>query len=99
MARLALNGGAAIDFSTSHWQGLDALAAAPYFAALGWQQTTLSGLQGGRNGNLVELITHPLWNTDPGNGHPQLEAAIADGFAAGITVRTRSLFEILRRPF
>ncbi len=99
MARLALNVGASIDFSESYWQGLDTLAATPYFAALGWQQTELSGLQGGRRGNVVELIAHPLWSTDPANRHPRLEAAIAEGRAAGLTVQTRSLFEVLRRPF
>jgi len=99
MARLALNADVAIDFSESYWHGLDSLAAAPYFAALGWQQTRLSGLHGGLRGNVVELITHPLWSTDPANRYPQLEAAIAEGLAAGLTVRTRSLFEVLRRPF
>ena len=99
MARLALDATAAIDFNEPYWRGLDALAATPYFAALGWQQTTLAGLQGGRYGNVVEVITHPLWSADPANRHPQLDAAIAEGLAAGRTVRTRSLFEVLRRPF
>ena len=99
MARLALNANVAIDFSESYWRGLDTLAAAPYFAALGWQQAELSGLQGGLRGNVVELITHPLWSTDSANRYPQLEAAIAEGLAAGLIVRTRSLFEVLRRPF
>ena len=66
LARLALDVTAAIDFSVPYWHGLDAAAAAPYFAASpGWQPTSIAGLQAGRRGNVVEIITHPLWNTDP----------------------------------
>ena len=98
IARLALDSTAPIDFSVSYWQGLDTAVAGPYFAALpGWQQMTIAGLQAGRRGNVVEIITHPLWDCDP-NG-PYLKAAYAQAVAGGNKVRFKSLFEVLRRPF
>lgn len=100
LARLALDPTAAIDFSVSYWLGLDAAAAAPYFAASpGWQLTSVAGLQAGRRGNVVEIITHPLWSTDPNYFGPQLAAAYAQATAAGCQVTFKSIFEVLRRPF
>ena len=100
LARLALDPTAPIDFSVPYWQGLDAAAAGPYFAAMpGWQPVTLRGLQAGRRGNLVEIITHPLWNTDPNFSGPQFAAAYAQAIAAGCQVTMKSIFEVLRRPF
>lgn len=100
VARLALDPNAPIDFTESYWQGLDAAVAGPYFAAMpGWQQTTFAGLQAGIRGHVVEIITHPLWNSDPNGFGPQLAAAHAQAVAAGNQVRFKSLFEVLRRPF
>ena len=100
LARLALDATTTIDFSAPYWLGVDAAAAGPYFAALpGWQQTTFGGLQAGRRGNQVEIITHPLWNTDPNHAGPQLAAAYAQAVAAGCEVTMKSVFEVLRRPF
>ncbi len=100
LARLALDSAAPIDFSVPYWQGLDAAAAGPYFAAMpGWQPVTFGGLQAGRRGNQVEIITHPLWNTDPNFAGPQLANAYAQAVAAGCQVTMKSLFEVLRRPF
>ena len=102
IARLALDPTSPIDFSVSYWQGLDAAVAGPYFAAMpGWQQTTIAGLQAGSHDNVVEIITHPLWDTDPNRFGPQLAAAHAQVVAAGnqVQVRFKSLFEVLRRPF
>jgi Lhr-like helicase len=100
LARLALDPAAPIDFSVPYWQGLDAAAAAPYFAAMpGWQSVTFGGLQAGRRGNQVEIITHPLWNTDPNFAGPQLAAGYAQAVAAGCQVTMKSIFEVLRRPF
>lgn len=100
LARLALSASAQIDFTVPYWQGLDAAAAGPYFAAMpGWQRQTYAGLQGARRGNQVEIITHPLWITDPNFFGPQLAAAHAQAIAAGCQVATKSIFEVLRRPF
>lgn len=89
---------APIDFSVSYWQGLDAAVAGPYFAAMpGWQQTTIAGLQAGHRGNVVEIITHPLWNRD--RSSPYLTAAHAQAVSGGNQVQFKSLFEVLRRPF
>jgi hypothetical protein len=100
IARLALDPAAAIDFSVSYWQGLDAAVAGPYFAATpGWRHTTIAGLQAGTRGNVVEIITHPLWNCEPSRFGPQLAAAHAQALARWNQVRFKSLFEVLRRPF
>ena len=100
LARLALDPNAQIDFSVSYWQGLDAAAAGPYFAAMpGWQRLTYGVLQAGRRGNQVEIIIHPLWNTDPNHFGPQLAGAYALAVAAGCQVTVKSIFEVLRRPF
>jgi hypothetical protein len=101
LARLALNPAAPIDFTVPYWQGMDAAAAAPYFAAMpGWQQVTFAGLQAGRSGNRAEIIAHPLWNMDPNFFGRQLGAAYAQAFQAGCQqVTVKSLFEVLRRPF
>jgi DEAD/DEAH box helicase domain-containing protein len=100
LARLALDPTAPIDFSVSYWQGLDAAATGPYFAAMpGWQPVTFGSLQAGRRGNQVEIVTHPLWNTDPNFAGPQLATAYAQAVAAGCHVTMKSIFEVLRRPF
>jgi Lhr-like helicase len=100
LARLALDVNAAIDFSVPYWQGVDAAAAGPYFAAMpGWQQFVLGGLQAGRRQNQVEIITHPLWSTDPAHFGPQLANAYAQAATAGWRVTAKSIFEVQRRPF
>jgi hypothetical protein len=100
LARLALDPAAPIDFTVPYWQGMDAVAAGPYFAATGWQQVTFAGLQAGRRGSRAEIIAHPLWNTDPNFFGRQLAAAYAQAVAAGCQqVMIKSIFEILRRPF
>ena len=100
VARLTLDPSAPVGFTVSYWQGLDAAVAGLYFAAMpGWQQITIAGLQAARHGNVVEIITHPLWDTDPNRFGPQLAAAHAQAVAAGNQVRFKSLFEVLRRPF
>ena len=101
LARLALDPAAPIDFTVPYWQGVDAAAAAPYFAAMpGWQQVTFAGLQAGRRGNRAEIIAHPLWNTDPNLFGQQLGVAYAQAVGAGCQqVTVKSLFEVLRRPF
>lgn len=100
LARLALDVNAPIDLTAPYWQGLDVAAAGPYFAAMsGYQRVTYGGLQAGRRGNRAEIITHPLWNTDPNHLGPQLAAAYAEAMADGCQVRSKSLFEVLRRPY
>jgi hypothetical protein len=100
LARLALDPAAPVDFSVSYWQGLDTAVAGPYFAAMpGWQQVTFGGLQAGRRGNQVEIVTHPLWPTDPNFAGPHLATAYAQAVAAGCQVTMKSIFEVLRRPF
>ena len=100
VARLALDPNAPIDFTVPYWKELDAAVAAPYFAAMpGWKPKTFAGLPAGSRANVVEIITHPLWNTDPSRFGPQLAAAHAQAVAAGNQVRFKSLFEVLRRPF
>ena len=99
MARLALDANAVIDFSVPFWHGLDSIAATPYFAAMGMQQISLGAVPAGQDGNDIEIITHPLWATDPANFGATLAAAYAQAQASGATVRFKSIFEILRRPY
>ena len=100
VARLALDANAPVDFGVSYWQGLDAIAAAPYFQAVGLQQTQFGGLIAGRDGSYVEIITHPLWDSDPNSFGPILAGAHAQAVAGGATeVNFKSVFELLRRPY
>lgn len=101
LARLALDPVAPIDFSVPYWQGVDAAAAGPYFAAMpGWQPVTFCGLYAGRRNNRAVIITHPLWDCDPNRFGPQLANAYAQAVAAGCQqVDFKSVFEVLRRPF
>jgi Lhr-like helicase len=100
LARLALDPAAPIDFSVSYWQGAAAAAAGPYFAALpGWVRTTFAGLEAGRRGNQVEIISHPLWDTDPNHLCSAAAAAYVAAAASGANVVFKSIFEVLRRPF
>jgi hypothetical protein len=100
LARLSLDTSAQIDFTVGYWQGVDATAAGPYFAAMpGWQRLTLNGLQAARRANQIEIITHPLWSSDPNFLVPQLAGAYAQAVAMGCQPVLRSLFEVLRRPF
>ena len=100
MTRLALDANATIDFSTPYWQGLDQIAAGPYFQAVGLQQVQFAGLLAGQDGNFVEIIVHPLWDCDQNGFGPQLANAYAQALAAGATeIAFKSIFEILRRPY
>jgi hypothetical protein len=100
LARLALDPTAAIDFSVPYWRGQDTAAATSYFAASpSWQLISIAGLQAGRRGNAVEIITHPLWCTDPNFFCQQLASAYAQATAAGCHVTFKSIFEVVRRPF
>lgn len=100
LARLALDATAPIDFSVPYWQGVDTAVSQAYFAANpGWQAITIGGLQAGRRGNLIEIITHPLWSTDVNSFGQALANAYAQGIAAGCQVRCKSIFEVLRRPY
>jgi hypothetical protein len=101
LARLALDPNAPIDFTVPYWQNLAATAPAAYFAAqTQWQSVTFAGVPAGRRGNDVEIIVHPLWNTNPTSFCAQLNAAYAQAQAAGAqTIRYKSIFEVLRRPY
>jgi hypothetical protein len=96
VARLALDGNAPVDFATAHWQPLVAAATPPYFHALGWTASAFGGLPAARSGNRGELIVHPLWAAV----HPGVLQARAEASTAGITqLQTKTLFELVRRPF
>lgn len=99
LARLALDPGAAIDLNIPYWQPLAGEASRHYFAARpGWEREVYGGLQASRRGDVVEIVSHPLWNQDP--AHPGLARAEAEARAAGARrVYFKSLFEVLRRPF
>ena len=101
LARLALDADAKIDLSVEYWQGLDAEAARPYFAAKrGWEQVSFDGLQAGRRDDKAEIITHPLWDCNARRLGPQLARACAKAISEGCAhVEFKSIFEVLRRPF
>ena len=101
LTRLALDPTAPIDFNVPYWQGVDAAAARPYFAARpGWRPATFGGLQAGCRGTKAEIVAHPLWNTDRNFFGPQLAAAYLQAVQAGHPdVKFKSVFELLRRPF
>ena len=99
MARLTLDANAQIDFSTPHWRGLVDSAAPTYFQALqtvGWTPTTFGGLSGARSGSRGEVIVHPLWSS----ANQLVTQALREARENGVTqVQTKTLFEVLRRPF
>lgn len=100
LARLALDSHAPIDFSVPYWQGLDVAIAQPYFAAIhNCRLVTIGGLQAGEIGNIMEIITHPLWDCNPNRFGPQLASAYSQAVNAGYHVRFKSIFEVLRRPY
>jgi hypothetical protein len=103
LARLALDPNAQIDFTVPYWQSLATSASAAYFAAQPhWQFVTLAGVPAGRHNNVIEIILHPLWNWNmsPSNFCPQLSAAVTQAQAAGAqTIRYKSIFDVLRRPY
>jgi hypothetical protein len=79
---------------------LDAIAATPYFQAVGLQQTQFGGLIAGRDNEYVEIVTHPLWDCNLNNFGPLLANAYAQAMAAGASeVAFKSVFELLRRPY
>lgn len=96
VARLALDGNAAVDFMTPHWNGLAAAAVTSYSAALGWTPVTFANLSAVRSTSRGELIVHPLWS----NSHPQVTQARVEAQANGVRqLDAKTLFEVLRRPF
>src|SRR2546425_10461951 len=96
VARLALDGNAPVDITTPHWQPLVAAATTPYFHALGWTEITLGGLPAARSSGRGELIVHPLW----AGVHPRVLQARAEASTAGLArLDTKTLFELVRRPF
>lgn len=99
MARLTLDANAQIDFSTPYWRGLVDSAVPSYFQALqtvGWTPTTFGGLSGARLGSRGEVIVHPLWSST----NQLVTQALGEARGNGVTqVQSKTLFEVLRRPF
>jgi hypothetical protein len=100
LARLALNANAQIDLAVPYWQQLIPAVCLAYFTAQpGWQFVSFAGIPAGQCGNQIEIITHPLWNTNPNYFGPQLAAAYVQALAAGHQVTFKSIFDVLRRPY
>lgn len=101
LSRLALDANAPVGLDVPYWVHLAGAAAQAYFGAQpGWVVQSFANLQAGRRGQIVEIISHPLWSLDPAILHPRLVQARDDARAAGaITVRFKSLFDVLRRPY
>jgi DEAD/DEAH box helicase domain-containing protein len=96
MARLALDSNATVDFTIPYWHPLLTAVTTPYFNALGSTQTSFGGLPAARSGSSAELIVHPLWASN----HPTVLQARDEASTAGITqLQTKTLFELVRRPF
>ena len=100
LARLALDPNAPIDFSVPYWQGLDAAAAGPYFAAHARLAAVDIRRASGRPARKPGRDHHPS-ALEHGSEYfgPQLAAAYAQAVAAGCQVTMKSIFEVLRRPF
>ena len=96
VAHLAVDANAAVDFDVPYWRDLPPRAAEGYFTALGWEQTSFAGLPAARRGPEAEILVHPLW----ADSHPQVSRAMAEARSSGIArPRTKTVFEVLRRPF
>jgi hypothetical protein len=95
LARLALDAGASVDFSTAHWQSIVDSVPPAYFGALGWTPTTFGGLPAACSGTRGECIVHPLW----AGLHPTILQADKDASTSGVQLQKKTLFEAVRRPF
>lgn len=99
VARLCLDPSAPIDFNVSYWQALASPASQHYFKGMGWNFQTFAGIPAGERNGVVEIISHPLWNTDLNHLGPELASAYVAAQNAGFRPRFKSLFELLRRPY
>jgi len=101
MARLALDPDAVIDFAGNYWSTLVDRTAPTYFAGLGLVTRNVAGLRVGINSftNEAIILVHPLWDRNPANYRPDVEAAVAQTEAQGLTPRLRSLLRAVRFPY
>jgi len=96
VARLGVDANARVDFGSPHWRGVPEGVLDAYAAALGWSRASFSGVPAVRHDRECELIVHPLWAAS----HPAIGRARTEATAAGVAdCRTKSIFEVLRRPF
>ncbi len=97
IARLVLDVNAPVALTMPHWEPLVASATTSYFQALtGRTLSSFNGMPAVHSGARGELMIHPFW----ANTHSAVLQARNESLAAGITqLNTKSMFELVRRPF
>jgi hypothetical protein len=100
LARLALDAGAPIDFSVPYWHAMSHAAAQAYCRGqAGWAYQSVAAVPAAISRRQCEIITHPLWVLDPASQCPQLAQSYAQAATLGLQVSSKSLFDVLRRPY
>jgi len=101
MVRLALDDRAVVDLRQSYWQGLVQRQAAAYFRGLNLNPLVLGNLQAGHDTGTSEVVilTHPLWDHDPTNFHPEVAEAVAEAEGRGWRPKLHTIFRAVRFPY
>ena len=101
MVRLALDPDCSIDLTQPHWRTAVARTARTYLQGLNYTEAELAGLLAGIDQGAGEalILTHPLWDQDAANFHPQVSRAVAEAELRGLRWELRTLFRAVRFPY
>jgi len=99
LVRLALAPTAEIGFGVDYWDFADDVVETYLSALPGWKFSKFAGIPGGVRDSKVELIVHPLYQTHPDYIGAALSEAFVEARDKELSIKCRSIFELLRRPF
>ena len=101
MARLSLDENAPINFNQGYWRDLVDRQGPPCFAAFNIPCEQIESALVGVDANMGEaiIVTHPLWDTAPGNQGEELADIVSEIASRGLAPKFVSIFRALRFPF
>lgn len=99
LARIALNKNAAINFTISYWISLYNSIVPNYYKVMGMTTTDIDGVLVGVGKKKIEIITHPLWDRNPKHFCAELAKAYTNAQTFGLPINTKTIFEVVRRPY